>query len=288
MKTNPARRTNKMSPATLSPAVWVVIAALILVNAFYVSAEFGAVGVRRSRIRRLGDDGNGLARRLLPYIETPARPRAATSPRRRSASRVSSLIARRVRPGHGRRRARAGCSRRAWASTPIARATPPRSSCSSALDGGAGRARRARAQVARAAVPDRGRAGHRAADAVVAARLPAVHRLLINGATPLLLRLLGATPAAQRHLHSPDEIELLIAESRDGGLLEPDEQQRLHRALRLGLRTARDLMVPLEPPDDAAVDLAVGRRRARRRREPVQPAAGVSRLAAITSSARCA
>ena len=47
-----------------------------------------------------------------------------------------------------------------------------------------------------------------------------------------------------RHVHSPEEIALLIAESRDGGLLEPEEQVRLHRALRLGLRTARQLMVP--------------------------------------------
>ena len=36
----------------------------------------------------------------------------------------------------------------------------------------------------------------------------------------------------------------MIAESRDGGLLEPEEQVRLHRALRLGLRTASELMVP--------------------------------------------
>jgi CBS domain containing-hemolysin-like protein len=47
-----------------------------------------------------------------------------------------------------------------------------------------------------------------------------------------------------RHVHSPEEIELLIAESRDGGLLEPQEQVRLHQALRLGLRSARELMVP--------------------------------------------
>ena len=40
-------------------------------------------------------------------------------------------------------------------------------------------------------------------------------------------------------MHSPEEIGLLIAESRDGGLLEPQEQVRLHRALRLGLRDAR-------------------------------------------------
>ena len=54
------------------------------------------------------------------------------------------------------------------------------------------------------------------------------------------------TPTGHRHVHSPEEIELLIAESRDGGLLEPEEQVRLHRALRLGLRTAGQLMVPRE------------------------------------------
>ena len=67
---------------------------------------------------------------------------------------------------------------------------------------------------------------------------------LLNGSGVFLLKLLGVTPTGHRHVHSPDEIELLIAESRDGGLLEPQEQVRLHQALRLGLRTARELMVP--------------------------------------------
>src|SRR5262245_54169549 len=66
---------------------------------------------------------------------------------------------------------------------------------------------------------------------------------LLNGTALLLLRLLGTTEQAHRHLHSPEEIDLLIAESQDGGLLEPEEQQRLRRALHLGLRKARDLMV---------------------------------------------
>jgi CBS domain containing-hemolysin-like protein len=61
------------------------------------------------------------------------------------------------------------------------------------------------------------------------------------GALRALLRMPSAT---HRHIHSPEEIALLIAESRDGGLLEPQEQVRLHRALRLGLRDARQLMVP--------------------------------------------
>ena len=40
------------------------------------------------------------------------------------------------------------------------------------------------------------------------------------------------------------QISLLIAESRDGGLLEPGEHKRLQKALQLSQRTAADLMVP--------------------------------------------
>jgi CBS domain containing-hemolysin-like protein len=66
----------------------------------------------------------------------------------------------------------------------------------------------------------------------------------LNGTALLLLRLLGTPYQGHRHIHSPEEIELLIAESRDGGLLEPDEHRRLQRALRLNLRQAKQLMVP--------------------------------------------
>jgi CBS domain containing-hemolysin-like protein len=66
----------------------------------------------------------------------------------------------------------------------------------------------------------------------------------LNGSGALLLRLVGAPQQGHRHIHSPAEIELLIADSRDGGLLEPDEHRRLQRALRLNLRQAKQLMVP--------------------------------------------
>ena len=66
----------------------------------------------------------------------------------------------------------------------------------------------------------------------------------LNGTSTALLRALGAPTQAHRHIHSPDEIALLITESRDGGLLEPDEHRRLQRALRLNLRQAKQLMVP--------------------------------------------
>src|SRR5688572_3472635 len=56
----------------MSLTVWAVILVLILINALYVAAEFGAVGVRRSRVRRMSEDGNWLARALLPFINDPA------------------------------------------------------------------------------------------------------------------------------------------------------------------------------------------------------------------------
>src|SRR5689334_1579432 len=48
-----------------------VIVVLTLLTALYVAAEFGAVSVRRSRLRQLAEDGHWMARRLLPLIDDP-------------------------------------------------------------------------------------------------------------------------------------------------------------------------------------------------------------------------
>ena len=48
-----------------------VILLLIGLTALYVAAEFAAVGARSSRLRRLAEDGNALAARVLPVLEDP-------------------------------------------------------------------------------------------------------------------------------------------------------------------------------------------------------------------------
>src|SRR3954469_1391460 len=50
-----------------------IILLLIALTGFYVAAEFGAVGVRRSRLRRMCEDGDPIAARLLPIVESPRR-----------------------------------------------------------------------------------------------------------------------------------------------------------------------------------------------------------------------
>ena len=52
-------------------AAVLVVAALILVNAVYVAAEFAAVSARRSRIKQLAEEGNPLASWLVPNLEKP-------------------------------------------------------------------------------------------------------------------------------------------------------------------------------------------------------------------------
>src|SRR5436190_24305459 len=50
---------------------WAIIAFLIVLTGLYVAAEFAAVSARRSRLRRLTEDGDALAARLLPVLENP-------------------------------------------------------------------------------------------------------------------------------------------------------------------------------------------------------------------------
>lgn len=67
---------------------------------------------------------------------------------------------------------------------------------------------------------------------------------VLNGSSIAILRMFGAKQTAHRHIHSPGELEFLIAESRDGGALEPDEHARLKKALALSTRQASEIMVP--------------------------------------------
>jgi putative hemolysin len=67
---------------------------------------------------------------------------------------------------------------------------------------------------------------------------------LLNGAGFVLLKPFGVVPGGQPHVHSPQELELLFAESRRGGELSPEMHRRLQHSLHLSRRTVRQLMVP--------------------------------------------
>ncbi|MBW4721081.1 hemolysin family protein [Saccharothrix obliqua] len=62
-----------------------------------------------------------------------------------------------------------------------------------------------------------------------------------------VLRLMGVTPKEElESAYTPDELALLIAESRQEGLLEDSEHRRLAQTLSSAERTVADVLVPLE------------------------------------------
>jgi putative hemolysin len=230
-----------LSTGSLVLVAILVVTALILINAVYVAAEFAAVSVRRSRIQQLADDGNPLAAWLLPVLQSPA-----SLDRYIAACQIGITLSSLVLG--------------AYAQTTFAVWLTPYFASLGGLQGVAAQSTSTAAvlllltvgQVIFAElVPKSLALQHPTHTALYTlfAMAPSlwIYRPFIkwlNGTGLLFLKLIGASPQAHRHIHSPEEIELLIAESRDGGLLEPDEHRRLQRALRLNLRQARQLMVP--------------------------------------------
>jgi CBS domain containing-hemolysin-like protein len=218
-----------------------VISALIVVNALYVAAEFAAVSVRRSRLQALAESGNRLARWLVPIVSTPG-----TLDRYVAICQIGITLSSLVLG--------------AYAQATLAGRLAPLFAGWGGLQDPAAQSVSAVVvllaltvlQVLFAELIPKSLALQYPTPVALYTVVPmalsdAIFRPFIaflNGSGLALLRLLGAPPQGHRHIHSPEEIELLIAESRDGGLLEPDEHRRLQRALRLNLRQARQLMVP--------------------------------------------
>ena len=260
-----------------------IITLLILLTALFVAAEFAVVGARRSRLRRLAEDGNALAARVLPVVEDPH-----ALDRYIAASQVgitlSSLIL------------------GAYAQASIAPRVAPLIERLGGLEAETAESTSAiivllilttLAMIVGELVPksialqDPTRT---AMWTVVpmqwAQRVFAWSIDFLNGSGNLILKLMRVKNTGHRHVHSPEEIELLIAESRDGGLLEPQEQVRLAPGpAGSDLRTARELMVPRARLASVDVSTPFCRGPEAGRYQPLQPAAGLSRARRMTSSA---
>ncbi|HUO84056.1 MAG TPA: hemolysin family protein [Thermoanaerobaculia bacterium] len=230
-----------------------VIFLLIAVNALYVAAEFAAVSARRSRIALLAEDGDRLARQLLPVVQNPV-----LLDRYIAACQIgitfSSLVlgaygqvtlASRLKPLLARL---GGMQELAAESAATAIVLILLTTLQMVLGELVPKSVALRFPVRTALYT------------VVPMRWSLVlfswFIFILNGTGTAILRLFGVRAPSHRHIHSAEEIELLIVESED---LEPDEHVRLRRALRFGSRPARQLMVPRR--SIAAVEVATPLRR---------------------------
>ena len=220
---------------------WLVIVLLIAINALYVAAEFAAVSVRRSKIRQLADDGNRFARWLLPALQDAAR-----LDRYVAACQIGITLSSLVLGAFGQ----ATLAREltplfaAWGDMQIVAAQS--TSAIIVLIG------LTVLQVVFGELVPKSLALQYSTQAALYTVVPMRWSLtlfswfiaILNGSGIAILKWLRVPYGGHRHIHSPEEIDLLIAESRDGGLLEADEHHRLHEALHLTTRTAGELMVP--------------------------------------------
>lgn len=218
-----------------------IVIVLIAANALYVAAEFAAVGVRRSQVRRMADDGNSLARTLLPHVEDAHKLDEYVAVCQIGITLSSLVLGAYAQAAFGS--SLAPLFERAFSLSPETALSAVALTILISLTS---------MQMVLGELVPKTLALQFPAPIATATVIPMRFSIwffrplvfLLNGSGSLVLRLFGARSSGHRHVHSPEEIEMLIAQSRDGGLLEPDEQERLHRALRLSQRPARELMVP--------------------------------------------
>src|SRR5258708_3509839 len=208
-----------------------------------VAAEFGGVGIRRSRLRRLCEDGHPTAAKLRPIVEDPQR-----LTRYIAASQVGITLSGMALGAY------AEAVITPWVTPLVARWPSLGHDTAESLASATVLGSLTMVSVVFGEMVPKTVALRYPTEVALATtrpmlwsgRLYAWFIAVLDRSSNLLRGLLRVPAATHRHVHSPEEIGLLIAESRDGGLLEPQEQVRLHRALRLGLRDARQLMVPRE------------------------------------------
>jgi CBS domain containing-hemolysin-like protein len=216
-----------------------VVTSMVAMTALYVAAEFAAVSVRRSRVRQLAEDGHRTAQRLLPILED-----ASALDRYIAACQVGITLGSLILGAYGQIAfgpTLASLLRERAAFEPVAAASTAAAVILLVLTVGT--------MVVGELAP-KSLALEYPTQIALYTYWPMRWSLwllgpfiwVLNGSGTLVLRLLGSAHGAHRHVHSPDEIELLMAESHDGGLLEPDELRRLQRALRFSMRTAAQLM----------------------------------------------
>ena len=232
----------------------VVVIILVAINALYVAAEFATVAARKSRLRHMAQAGHRGAQRLLPTLDDTRKLDDYIAACQLGITASSLVLG-------------------AYGQGQVATALTPHLAALGQLALPAAHTISATAvlfvltvlQVVFGELFPKSIAiqfRERVATAVVVPMLWSVTLFrpfiwLFNGSANLVLRVLGLHAGSHTHVHSPEEIELLVAESQRGGLVEPEEQRLLHNAFRFQDLSVRQVMVPRTSMPAAPADSSV-------------------------------
>jgi CBS domain containing-hemolysin-like protein len=67
---------------------------------------------------------------------------------------------------------------------------------------------------------------------------------LLNGFANVILKVIGVKPISEQDIHSEEELRLIIAESEEGGAIEPGERELIQNVFDFDDRIVRQVMVP--------------------------------------------
>ena len=240
-----------------------VLLVLIAINALYVAAEFAAVSVSTSRVQAIAEERGGLARRLLPYLRD-----AHALDRYIAACQIGITVSSLVLGAYGQATlaeelvpvfARLGGLQEVAAQSTAAVVVLIGLTVIQMVLGELVPKSLALQYPTRTAL-------WTVIPMQWSLRLMSWFIAILNGSGTAVLRLIGFETSGHRHIHSPEELEYLLAESSQGGLLEPHEHRRLRRALRLGALRVDEFLVPririaaldLDEPPAAALATILG------------------------------
>ncbi len=80
---------------------------------------------------------------------------------------------------------------------------------------------------------------------------------LLNKTSNLILRILGITKIGEEDVHSEEELRLILTESEEGGAIKPSENELIQNVFDFDDRTVKQIMVPQKRM--VAIDVELGR-----------------------------
>ncbi|MEM7114922.1 MAG: hemolysin family protein [Chloroflexota bacterium] len=212
----------------------VTMTVMIGFNALYVAAEFATVAARKTKISQIAADGNRRAQRLMEFMED-----SQALDRYVAACQLGITVSSLVLGAYGQN-----------VIAPLVDGAAPWISTGVAIT--VVLALNTTLQVVMGELLPKSIAVQYPERVALAVLTPMIWSLRIlkypikffNGSGLLLLRLMGRKPKdGHGAVHSPEEIELLVSESHESGLLDDSERTMLRNAFRMRDLTARQVMV---------------------------------------------
>ncbi len=218
---------------------WLVITVLVAFNALYVAAEFSAVAAQRSQLNQMARDGNRRAESLIGLLED-----GHLLDKYIAACQIGITLSSLIAGAFGQATIGLELAPLLASTFDLTEVTAQSSAFLVVL------LVLTVFQVVLGELVPKSLALQFPEKTAIATYLPTRFSVsvyagfiwLLNGSALLLLKPFGVSPGGHQHVHSPEEIGLMLAESHLGGALSPEAHRRLQRGLQLSERTVRQLM----------------------------------------------